>query len=584
MTININLNNYAVNVDGSKNFNYPNGDKPQGQVELAWDRPDQYTNADKLMPKTFVISYGTSQGGPYTNEIDMSNDNDPGMLQRVIDNLSAGTTYYFVMQTVDSEGFVSAQSSELSLVATVPSTTSDPETFTEIRQADLPYTINSSGNYRIMENLSYDGTAGITLAANDVVLFAASNDNITYTVSNSQSTNGIQITGQRSNFECYGFTIKEGGHLHTSGTSHGHIFFDNLGNAVTGLDIHHMTLEAGLANIDYTSSSTGYGCISFLSPVGSGVQGSIRDCTFILKGSKTQSGIRGVFVEDNDPDTNLKVYNCTFNISDMPSTPNGYIRGIMGVQEAYGNTFNVQNIDVTQNGVVGIYQTEYTHNNTFNVINACATRCILQENDYVDSVHLYNDLNIISTTGSGGVRLYRCRFGANGSIFGFSTASGGGAANALALLDIYGTQVQYGDTRDTYVYHNTVDGMQNGLINVAEQVENTYVWSNTADNTNVYGVFLRSISSGENANGLYFDGDSIEGATADIRLLTSGAFPAVENTHFSGLGALNISNNDPVNTIAETHYWVDGNAGLVTHNKRNTGARIPNAPINLRAA
>lgn len=567
--------------------NYPAGDAPAlvYGIELAWDIPTQYTDTSRYFPKTYKIEYGTSTG-VYDTTVDMSTDTDPAMLSKQITGLSNGTTYYAVVKAVDSEGYESAVSSEVAIAAAEIVPASDPTSFTEIGQADLPYTINSSGNYRITENLSYDVSQGsaITISADDVTLFAYESDNIVMTVGTTNDVIGIKTTGARDNINIHGFHITAGGNETTSTFSHGHVYFDNAGNSITDLTIRDMEFTVGKANTNMTGTQTAYGAVVFRAPTGTGVTGNIYDCTFNLKGTKAGSGVRGVSLESGGSAPNLVIHDNTFNCSDVTGSVTGYQRAIEGGQEAYGNTFNITNCSFSSFGVVGIRGPSYTHNNTFNVTNSGAVRCILDENDVAGNNHLYNSLNIISTTGSGDVRLFRTRFGANDNVYGFNTASGNNQSLALSLMDIYGTQVEYGDTRNNYLYSNTASGMTYGLLHCQEQAENTYCWSNTADSTNTYGLELRATSSGDNANGMYFNGDDINGSTSDVKLTTGGAYSACDATHFAGLGAISISNNDPVNTVAETNYWVDGDAGLTTHTQKNTGSKTPNAPSNVRAA
>lgn len=564
----------------------PNG--VGAQVELKWDRATTYTDASILFPKSFIIRYGTTTSGPYPTAVDMSTDTDPAMLRKTIPGLDPGTTYYFVIQTVDSEGFVSAQTGEVAIAATLATVEVDPTVYTEVRQVDLPLTINSSGAYRIMENLSYDTAgSGIICTADDITIFAAVADSIVYTVSTTTDVSGIEPQGARSNIKVHGFHITTGGFLSTGSTSNGHIYTSNAGNGIAGFICRHMTFTMGVANANMLGNSNFSGGIVFRSPTGIGITGEIHDCIFNLKGTKAGSGIRGITKEAGGSAANLIGYNNTFNCDDVSGVAKGYQRLITGLEETYGNVIDINNCQfdlVGGFGIVGINEVPYPHNNTFTVTLSSAVRGIMMENDSTGRVNLYNHMVIVSTAGYGDVRLYRNRFGSNDNIMGYSTCTGNLASLALCLVDMYGTQVPYGLTRNNYVYHNTASGMQNGLLNVREQLEDTYFWSNTADSTNIYGAYLRSIGLGDDANGCYWDGDDINGSTADVRLQTDGAFPACEATHFAGLGAISISNNDPTETTQETDFWLDGDAGLITHTKKNTGSRTPTAPTNLRAA
>lgn len=569
---------------------YPNGDGPARVygIELAWDLPTQYTDTSKYFPNTYKIEYGTSTG-VYDTVVDMSTDDDPAMLSKQITGLNEGTTYYCVVKAVDSEGYESAVSSEVALVAAEIPPATDPTVYTEIRQADIPYTISTSGNYRIMENLDYDVNqgVGITIAADDVVLFARSEDNIVFTTCTTNDVSGVGFSGTCTNVEIYGFHITHNGHLTTSAYTHGPIHLDNLGHSVYNLDIHDMELTIGEPNQNMTGSSTAFGCITINSP--GHIDGKIHDCVFNMRGSKSDSGTRGVSHSGGDASTRLVAYNNVVNCSDVSGTAMGYHRPFIGVHEVHNNTINVTDCSYTLFGVTGILDAEYSHNNTFNITNSNAIRAVIVENDRANAVHLYNTLNVISGNTANpdvDIRLNRVRFGANGTVIGFNTYNGNGEAKALGLLDLYGDE-DADLTRETYLYNSTVTGSRNGLVNISEQAEDTYLWGNTADSTNRYGLYLRSRILGDNANGFYTDGDDVNGSTADVALVTdpSPTYPACENTHLAGLGAITIDHvNSSSSTIQETHYWLDGDAGLITHTQKNTGSKTPTAPANVRAA
>ena len=583
---NINLDATGSVVGGDGKWRSNDLQANAGALNVAWDLPNQYTDNSKLFPKTYIVKYGTNSGGPYTNAVDMSLDDDPAMLRKTITGTSSGVTYYCVVQSVDSEGFVSAESSEVAIVSAVPSVAADPVVYTEIRQVDLPYTINASGDYRIMENLTYDvnDSPGILITASDVKLFAASADSIVYTVCNLNDSIGVELSGALSTIEIFGFHITVGTRVYSSAINHGHIYASNAGNSIDGLVVRSMEFTTGQPNQNQLNGTGTSGGVILRSPNGIGYIVEAYNNTFNIRGTGYGS-ISGISVGTGGTSRSVIVHDNIFNCSDASGTSAGYQRPVNNADEAYGNTFNITSCSFTAYGMVGLGNTPYTHGNTFNVTASNSVRCIIDAENTTARVHLYNTLNVISTAGvSGEVRLYRCRFGANDCIYGYSTMDGNNQLLSSTLFDVYGTQPEYGDTRNNYVYHNTVTNTNKGIIHVLEQAENTYLWGNNADTTNVYGAFLRSAASGENANGLYFDGDSIAGSTADVLLLTDGAWAAVENAHFAGLGAISISNNAPANTVAETHYWVDGNAGLVTHTNRNTGTKTPKVPTNVRAA
>ena len=555
-----------------------------GQVSLAWDRPTQYTDASLLFGKTFILRYGTSSG-VYPNAIDMTGDSDPAMISRVVTGLDIGTTYYFVVQTVDSEGFVSAQSVEFSSVAGAAPVIVDPTPTDTITQSDLPLAITVPGVYQITESLNWDTVgSAITVDADNVTIYAATADNIVFTVGTTVDASGIESLGQNDGLTIHGFHLTTGGHLTTTSTAQALIYTSNSGRAIDNLLVRDMEFTIGVSDANMTGTSSAYGAIVFRSPVGIGIIGDIYNCTFNLRGTKAGSGIRGVSLESGGSAPYLKVYDNQFNCSDCSGTSTGYQRPIQGAHEVYGNTIDVTDCVFTGFGIVGINNFEYSHGNTFTITNSNATRGVMMENDSTDKVCLYNAMNVVSTTGSGDCRLYRVRFGANNNNIGFSDFDGGSQSLGLACVDIYGTQVQYGDTRNNNIYHNSASNSQHGIVSVREQVEDTYLWSNDAGTGNVYGIHLRSISSGENANGMYLDGDTLSGSTADIRLQTDGAFPACEATHFFGVGSVTVSNNDPAETVEETDYWLPGDAGLIQHNRKNTGTKTPEAPTNLRAA
>lgn len=86
-----------------------NGAGSSGSATLSWLPPTQRTDNSPLTNLAGYKIYVGTTSGDYTEVITIDN---PGISEYVIENLSSGETYYFVMTSVDTNNIESAFSSE----------------------------------------------------------------------------------------------------------------------------------------------------------------------------------------------------------------------------------------------------------------------------------------------------------------------------------------------------------------------------------------------------------------------------------------------------------------------------------------
>jgi hypothetical protein len=110
-------NNISISVsdgDGSATLNdFSIGVVPAatGSATLSWIPPTQYTDGSPLTDLAgYVVYWGTGSGN-YQNSTTLTN---PGLTAYVVDNLLAGTTYFFATKAYNSNGLESSFSNEAS--------------------------------------------------------------------------------------------------------------------------------------------------------------------------------------------------------------------------------------------------------------------------------------------------------------------------------------------------------------------------------------------------------------------------------------------------------------------------------------
>lgn len=79
-------------------------------LKISWTQP---ANSGSLI-QSYTLSYGTTQGGPYTASVTVQ----AGTKQAILNGLTAGTTYYFVVTANSFSGCSSANSAEGSAATT----------------------------------------------------------------------------------------------------------------------------------------------------------------------------------------------------------------------------------------------------------------------------------------------------------------------------------------------------------------------------------------------------------------------------------------------------------------------------------
>lgn len=77
-------------------------------ITLEWDAPTARADGSALTVAHYQVYYGTSPGS-YTTSVDVGN-----ATTCTIDNLDAGTTYFFAVTAYDSDGNESEPSAEIS--------------------------------------------------------------------------------------------------------------------------------------------------------------------------------------------------------------------------------------------------------------------------------------------------------------------------------------------------------------------------------------------------------------------------------------------------------------------------------------
>ena len=471
--------------DGSGGYN-PNA-ATGGEATLTWTIPRTYTTAkngdSRLFLSHFIVDWDISSGGPYANQIDTSTLDDPSAPRVDVSGFAGDVTVYYTVKAVDHAGVESAASSELSVAASLPSTPTDPTPGTIIGQADLPYTISSSGVYRVDGSTTFDtsGQAAITISADDVILYK--NDLSQDTFASTNPGQFIAISGSRDNIEIYGFNILHGGYIPTGGTVNEDIvgIFLTNSSSCTNLNIHNNTVTHGVVNGNSESSGS-FGCI-----VGenSDWTGEIHENVINVRGTNV-SAIRGI--SGGDSTDGMRIHNNTINYGDTATPVKGYQRLIVGGAEIDTNTFNGADTNFDQVGVIGINPNNdaFVHGNTFNADNTTASRYIMLEENKSDVYVLYNDITVndgdLDTSGNRGVRI---RFGASGHVLGYNTMTGTGTTNAddtqSVLFDVYGQELPtYGPPTDCVMYGNTATGIRRGLFHCQEIAQDFYTFENTS--------------------------------------------------------------------------------------------------------
>lgn len=408
-----------LNYDGGIDSSYPDGDKPQpggsAQIHLAWDRPT--TNADTSTyrnPNSHIILYGTS-AGTYTQQIALSSDTDPGMLERVVDGLTDGQTYYFVVRSVNSEDTQSANSSEFSTTAAIPSDT-EP-TWTDI--TSLPYTISSSGNYRLASSLTIASGAGITISASNVRLYGGNGSwgdgtGTTLTYGTTGDSNAILFSGAYDDVRIHGFEFVKGASVPT-GLNAGTCIY-RLGTVGDNVEIDHCTFDLSGGN------TVG---IRFASHTGSNLR--IHDNTVDIDGT----GI-AYFINEMTGSGGLKSYNNTISQTDTT----GYVGPYYHVDNAeiYGDTFTFGG---TGSQLQGFYcqswgnHDNYFHGNTITVTSE-RIRPFNPDGGGYNWTILHNTITMHHITG-GTNRCISMRYNSNNHSIGFNTIVNGTAGDNVGI-------------------------------------------------------------------------------------------------------------------------------------------------------
>ena len=315
---------------------------------------------------------------------------------------------------------------------------------------NLPYIINSSGEYQISQDLSISSGTGITIDADNVTLSGTGTEtNIFYSVSGSGTA--IEISGSRENIQIRNLTLyQEGIYLNSKG--------------ITGSSLQSFVADNVTIHVKSGVSAAGFGF-----DVSGDSNSHIQNCSLNISGQSRFYGI--------DNPSNLKIHDCTFSVSDH-SNPSQYPYVIYNPSssEIYNNRFDINGAKVNVFGSWG-GDNNLIYGNTINYNCTDGGRIFLM-NGGADGWEIYNNTIIVTSNTAESQYVLRIRGidgrSADNNLFHHNTVDITGASGQIAAVSLGDNSPMYGNK----IYGNLLKSNSNIVNFYSSNVNDTEIFCN----------------------------------------------------------------------------------------------------------
>jgi hypothetical protein len=321
----------------------------------------------------------------------------------------------------------------------------------------LPYTISSSGEYQISQDLSISSGTGINIEADNVTLYGTeTGTRIVYSVSGSGTA--IEISERRENILIRDLTLHQQG-----------VYLNSKG--ITGSSLQSFVADNVTINVKSGVSTAGYGF-----DVSGDSSSHIQNCSLNISGESRFYGI--------DSPSSMKIHDCTFTVSNH-SNPSQYPYVIYNPSnsEIYKNDFDINGAKVNVFGSWG------GDNNLIygNIINYSCTdggRVFLM-NGGADGWDIYDNTIIVTSNTAESQYVLRIRGidgnSADNNLFHHNTVDISGTSGEIYAISLGDNSPMYGNK----IYSN--------LLKSNTNVVNFY--SSNADDTEIFCNDIQALGS-----------------------------------------------------------------------------------------
>jgi hypothetical protein len=319
----------------------------------------------------------------------------------------------------------------------------------------LPYTINSSGEYQISQDLSISSGTGITINADNVTL-SGTGTRITYSVS--APGTAINISSGRENIVIQNLTLHQEGVYQNS-------------KGITGSSLQSFVADNITINVISGVSTAGYGF-----DVSADSNSHIQNCSINISGESRFYGI--------DKPSNMKIHDCTFTVSNH-SNPSQYPYVIYNPDnsEIYNNHFDINGAKVNVFGSWG-GDNNLIHGNTINYNCTDGGRVFLM-NGGADGWEIFNNTIIVTSNTSESQYVLRIRGidgkSADNNSFHHNTVDITNASGQISAISLGDNSPMYGNK----IYSN--------LLKSKSSVVNFY--HSNADDTEIFCNDIQALGS-----------------------------------------------------------------------------------------
>ncbi len=382
----------------------------------------------------------------------------------------------------------------------------------------LPYTISSSGEYQISQDLSISSGTGITIDADNVTIYGTGTETkINYSVSGAGTA--VKISEGKENILIRDLSLQQQG-----------IYSNSKG--ITGTSLKNFAADNVTIHVKSGISAAGYGF-----DVSADSNSHIQNCSINISGQSRFYGIDGP--------SNMKIHDCTFTVSNH-SNPSQYPYVIYNPDhsEIYNNHFEINGAKVNVFGSWG-GDNNLIYGNTINYSCTDGGRIFLM-NGGADGWDIYDNTIIVTSNTSESQYVLRIRGidgkSADNNLFHHNTVEISGTSGKISAISLGDNSPMYGNK----IYSNLLKSNSNVVNFYHSNADDTEIFCN--DIQAIGNAFPISISYRTPSNvKIYNNTYSTERADGKLVYVTTSATGVtfcdsdITSSDLSGGGSVNIS-------------------------------------------